>query len=70
MESNLPTDLREEAVLCFEAAVANRINIGDAIKKVQEDVLTKCNEAFKGKRYKGFIKFEYDSNIISIQVGD
>ena len=33
VESNLPPNLRDEAVLCFEAAVANRRNIGDAIKK-------------------------------------
>ena len=44
------------------------MNIGDAIKKVEDDVLSKCNEEFKGKRFKGFIKFNYDSNVISIQV--
>ena len=68
VETNLPPDLKEDAVLCFEAAVANRMNIGDAIKKVEDDVLSKCNEEFKGKRFKGFIKFNYDSNVISIQV--
>lgn len=68
VETNLPPDLKEESVLCFEAAVANRMNIGDAIKKVEEDVLSKCNEEFKGKRFKGFIKFNYDTNMIAIQV--
>ena len=55
-------------MLCLEAAVANHITTGDAIKKVQEDVLTKCNEVFKGKRYKGYIKFVYERITISIQV--
>ena len=68
MESNLPPYLREEAVLCFEAAVSNRMNIGDCIKKLEDDVLVKCNDEFKGKRYKGFITFNYESNMISIQV--
>ena len=44
------------------------MNIGDAIKKVEQDVLSKCNEEFKGNRFKGFIKFYYDTNMISIQV--
>ena len=68
VESNLPPNLRDEAVLCFEAAVANRRNIGDAIKKVEDDVLTKCNSEFQGKRFKGFIKFNYDTNMIQINV--
>ena len=68
VESNLPPNLRDEAVLCFEAAVANRRNIGDAIKKVEDDVLTKCNAEFQGKRFKGFIKFNYDTNMIQINV--
>ena len=44
------------------------MNVGDAINKVQKDVLSKCDERFKGQRYKGFIKFDYDTNVISIQV--
>ena len=68
VETNLPPYLKEEAVLCFEAAVANRMNIGDCIQKVENDVLNKCNDEFQGKRYKGFITFNYESNTISIQV--
>jgi hypothetical protein len=49
VESDLPDDLREECLLCFNAAVANRMNVGDAIKKVQNDVLKKCDDRFKGK---------------------
>ena len=52
----------------MEAAVAQKMNIGDCIQKVQKDVLSKCNERYAGKRYKGFIKFEYESNVINITV--
>ena len=68
VDSNLPPYLREEAVICFEAAIANRMNIGECIMKVEEDVLSKCNDEFKGNRYKGYITFNYESNMISIQV--
>jgi hypothetical protein len=68
VESDLPEDLKNEAVLCFEAAISNNLSVGDAVSKVQKDVLSKCDEVFKGKRYKGFIKFDYDTNCISIQV--
>ena len=54
--------------MCFEAAVSNRMAVGDAIQKVQKDVLSKCDERFKGQRYKGFIKFDFDTNVISITV--
>ena len=60
--------MKNEACLRFQAAVENRMAIGDAIEKVQEEVLSKCNEVFKGKRYKGFIKFDFETNVISIQV--
>ena len=68
MESDLPEDLKNEACSRFQAAIDNRMAIGDAIEKVQAEVLSKCNEIFKGKRYKGFIKFDYETNVISIQV--
>merc|ERR1711974_265064 len=68
VESDLPENLRDEALLCFEAAVANRMTVGDAITKVQKDVLSKCDEVFKGQRFKGFIKFDYDTNVVSIQI--
>ena len=56
--------------MCFEAAVSNRMAVGDAIQKVQKDVLSKCDERFKGQRYKGFIKFDFDTNVISITVSN
>jgi len=68
VESDLPENLRDEAVLCFEAAVANRMQVGDAITKVQNDVLKKCDDVFKGQRYKGFIKFDYETNVVTINV--
>ena len=55
-------------MVCFEAAIANNLSVGDAVSKVQKDVLSKCDEVFKGKRYKGFIKFDYDTNCINIGV--
>ncbi len=51
MESDLPEDITEKCVLCFEAAVANHMNIGDAIKKVQNEPLKEIDEKFKGQRY-------------------
>jgi len=68
VESDLPEDLKNEAASRFQAAIDSRMAIGDAIEKVQSEVLTKCNEVFKGKRYKGFIKFDYETNTISIQI--
>jgi len=68
VESDLPENLRDEAVLCFEAAVANKMQIGDAITKVQKDVLSKCDDVFKGQRFKGFIKFDYETNVVTINV--
>ena len=64
----MPEDLKKEACLRFQAAVENRMAIGDAIEKVQAEVLVKCNDVFKGKRYKGFIKFDYETNVITIHV--
>ena len=53
MESDLPDDLRDQALLAFKAAVDSRMSVGDAIAKVQKDVLSKCDEVFKGQRFKG-----------------
>merc|ERR1711879_868310 len=56
VESDLPDDLRDQALLAFKAAVDMKMSVGDAIAKVQKDVLSKCDDIFKGKRFKGFIK--------------
>jgi len=50
VESDLPEDITEKCVLSFEAAVANHMNIGDAIKKVQNEPLKEIDERFKGQR--------------------
>ncbi len=49
--SDLPEDITEKCVLCFEAAVANHMNVGDAIKKVQNEPLKEVDERFKGQRW-------------------
>ena len=64
----MPEDLKNEASLRFQAAIDSHLPIGSATEKVQEEVLSKCNDVFKGKRYKGFIRFEYESNVITINV--
>ncbi len=51
MESDLPEDITERCVLCFEACVSNHMNVGDSIKKVQNDPLKEIDERFKGQRY-------------------
>ncbi len=51
VESDLPEDITERCVLCFEAAVANHMNVGDAIKKVQNEPLKEIDEKFKGQRW-------------------
>lgn len=68
VESDLPDDIKEKCVLCFQAALANHMNIGDAIKKVQNEPLKEIDERFKGQRFKGFIKFDYETNVITINV--
>ena len=70
VESDLPEDLKNEASLRFQAAIDSHLPIGSATEKVQEEVLSKCNDVFKGKRYKGFIRFEYESNVITINVSN
>lgn len=56
VESDLPDDIKEKCVLCFQACMSNHMNIGDAIKKVQSDPLKECDERFKGQRFKVKIK--------------
>ena len=46
------------------------MQIGDAITKVQKDVLSKCDDVFKGQRFKGFIKFDYETNVVTINVSN
>ena len=75
MESDLPDDLRDQVLITFKAAVDMKMSVGDAITKVQKDVLSKCDEIFKGQGYKGYIKFDYTNdykfdytNVIEIKI--
>ncbi|TRY74975.1 hypothetical protein TCAL_11110 [Tigriopus californicus] len=68
VESDLPEDIRDHALHVFQAAVMDHSNVGDAIKRVQTEALSKIDERFKGERYKGFIKFDYDTSVVEIKV--
>ena len=47
----MPEDIRDACVLCFEAAVSNGMNIGDAVKKTQNGPLKQIDERYAGQRY-------------------
>jgi len=68
VESNFPDDLRDDALRVFRYAVSQKSTIRDAIKQVQEEALSEVENIFKGQRFKGYIKFDYDSNVIQINV--
>jgi hypothetical protein len=42
--------------------------IGQCVEKVQKELQDMINEAYKGQRLKGFIKLDYDVNVIEIKV--
>jgi len=68
VESDLPDDLRDDALRVFRYAVSQSCTIKDAIEKVQKDALSEVETRFKGQRFKGYIKFDYDTNVIQINV--
>jgi len=68
VESDLPDDIRDDALRVFRLAVAQKCTIKDAIDKVQKEALIEVETRFKGQRFKGFIKFDYDTNVITINV--
>jgi len=68
VESDLPDDIRDNALRVFRLAVAQSCTIKDAIEKVQKEALVEVETRFKGQRFKGFIKFDYDTNVITINV--
>jgi len=68
VESDLPEDIRDDALRVFRSAIADKSTIQDAINKVNKEALCEVEERFKGKRFKGFIKFDYDTNVIQINV--
>merc|ERR1712133_68242 len=68
VESDLPEDIRDRALSVFRAAVSDKATVQQAIEKVQKEALVEVEERFKGQRFKGFIKFNYDTSVISINV--
>jgi len=68
VESNLPDNIKDRAVSVFKAAVSEKYPIKDAIEKVQREALCEVDTVFKGQRFKGHIKFDFDSWIITISV--
>jgi len=68
VESNLPDNIKDRAVSVFKAAVSEKYPIKDAIEKVQREALCEVDTVFKGQRFKGHIKFDFDSWVITINV--
>merc|ERR1712098_738113 len=68
VESDLPEDIKDRALSVFRAAISDKSTIQQAIEKVQKEALVEVETRFKGQRFKGFIKFDYDTNVISINV--
>jgi len=68
VESDLPDDIRDDALRVFRIAVDQKMPIKDSIEKVQKDALSVIEERFKGQRFKGFIKFDFETNVIQINV--
>merc|ERR1712212_495006 len=68
VESDLPEDIRDDALRVFRSAIADKCTIQDAINKENKEALCEVEERFKGQRFKGFIKFDYDTNVIQINV--
>merc|ERR1712168_1575501 len=67
-ESDLPEDIKDRALSVFRAAISDKSTIQHAIEKVQKEALVEVETRFKGQRFKGFIKFDYDTNVITINV--
>jgi len=68
VESNLPDNIKDRAVSVFKSAVSQSYPIISAVEKVQNEALCEIETVFKGQRFKGFIKFDFDRWIITINV--
>ena len=83
VESDLPEDIRDRALSVFRAAISDKATVQQAIEKVQKEALVEVETRFKGQRFKvgiylrtdcmirlaqGFIKFDYDTSVITINV--
>merc|ERR1712179_191480 len=62
--SNLPTDLKAEALVTFLDAVKDGLSIAACVSRVQDQVLQKV----PNERSKFFVKFVYD-NQLQIEIG-
>merc|ERR1711963_939360 len=63
VESDLPEDIRDRALSVFRAAISDKATVQQAIEKVQKEALVEVETRFKGQRFKGFIKFDYDTSV-------
>merc|ERR1712154_139746 len=70
VESDLPEDIRDRALFVFRAAISDKATIQQAIEKVQKEALVEVETRFKGQRFKGFIKFDYDTSVIKFGNGN
>merc|ERR1712243_517571 len=68
VESDLPEDIKDRALSVFRAAISDKSTIQQAIERVQKEALVEVETRFKGQRFKGFIKFDYGTNVIQINV--
>eukprot|EP00092_Neocalanus_flemingeri_P002900 GFUD01003102.1.p1 GENE.GFUD01003102.1~~GFUD01003102.1.p1 ORF type:complete len:138 (-),score=45.79 GFUD01003102.1:400-813(-) len=68
VESTLPDNIKDRALSVFKSAVSENYPIKDAIEKVQKEALCEIETVFKGQRFKGYIKFEFDMWVVTINV--
>jgi hypothetical protein len=68
IESDLPEDVKQEAVRTFRAAVHDRLAIKDGVERVQKELKEMVDVAYKGQRLKGFVKMDYGEHVVTIQV--
>eukprot|EP00092_Neocalanus_flemingeri_P087193 GFUD01109991.1.p1 GENE.GFUD01109991.1~~GFUD01109991.1.p1 ORF type:complete len:153 (-),score=53.78 GFUD01109991.1:287-700(-) len=68
VESTLPENIKDRALSVFKAAVSEKYSIIQAIEKVEKEALGEIETVFKGQRFKGFIKFDFDSWVVTISV--
>jgi len=68
VESNLPDNIKTRAVSVFKSAASEKYPVINIIEKVQKEALCEVENVFKGQRFKGFIKFDCDSCVVTITV--
>eukprot|EP00092_Neocalanus_flemingeri_P087192 GFUD01109990.1.p1 GENE.GFUD01109990.1~~GFUD01109990.1.p1 ORF type:complete len:153 (-),score=51.48 GFUD01109990.1:287-700(-) len=68
VESTLPENIKDRALSVFKSAVSENYPIKDAIEKVQKEALCEIETLYKGQRFKGYIKFDFDNWVVTINV--